>query len=81
MAAPSRVFAALPARRRAPGGRCSSATGLLVTFGTVAVASASEGQSSANGGSSWSVAIHDLVYLGFGLVALYLASRVRVALR
>ena len=35
-------------------------TTLLVTFGTIAVASASEGQSSANGGSAWSIMIHDL---------------------
>jgi cell division protein FtsW len=53
-------------------------TTLLVTFGTIAVASASEGQASANGGSTWSIMIHDLVYLGFGIVALYLASRVRL---
>jgi cell division protein FtsW len=53
-------------------------TGLLVTFGTVAVASASEGQSAANGAASWSIAIRDLVYLGLGLAALYLAARVRV---
>ena len=53
-------------------------TTLLVTFGTIAVASASEGQSSANGGSAWSIMIHDLVFLGFGIFALYLASRVRL---
>jgi len=53
-------------------------TTLLVTFGTIAVASASEGQSTANGGSAWSIMIHDLVYLGFGIFALYLASRVRL---
>ncbi len=53
-------------------------TTLLVTFGTIAVASASEGQASANGGTTWSIMIHDLVYLGFGIFALYLASRVRL---
>jgi cell division protein FtsW len=53
-------------------------TTLLVTVGTIAVASASEGQASANGGTSWSIMIHDLVYLGFGVFALYLASRVRL---
>ncbi|HVB71089.1 MAG TPA: putative peptidoglycan glycosyltransferase FtsW [Acidimicrobiales bacterium] len=52
-------------------------TALLVTFGTVAVASASEGQSAANGAASWSIAIRDLVYLGLGLAALYVAARVR----
>jgi cell division protein FtsW len=54
-------------------------TGLLVTFGAVAVASASEGQASANGGASWSIAIHDVVYLGFGLAALYVVARLRLA--
>jgi cell division protein FtsW len=53
-------------------------TTLLVTFGTIAVASASEGQASANGGSTWSIMIHDLVYLGFGIFALYMTSRVRL---
>ncbi len=54
-------------------------TALLVTFGTVAVASASEGQSAANGAASWSIAIRDLVYLGLGLAALFVAARVRAA--
>lgn len=54
------------------------ATMVMVAYGTVAVASASEGQAAANGGSSWSIAIHDVIYLGFGLFALYLAARVRV---
>ncbi len=53
-------------------------TALLVTFGTIAVASASEGQATANGGSAWSIMIHDIVYLGFGVFALYMASRVRL---
>lgn len=53
-------------------------TALLVTFGTIAVASASEGQASANGGTTWSIMIHDLVYLGFGIFALYVTSRVRL---
>ena len=53
-------------------------TVLLVTFGTIAVASASEGQASANGGSTWSIMIHDVVYLGFGILALYVMARVRL---
>ena len=53
-------------------------TALLVTFGTIAVASASEGQSSANGGSTWSIMIHDIVYLGFGVFALYVMARLRL---
>ncbi len=53
-------------------------TAMLITLGTVAVASASEGQASANGGSTWSIMIHDLVFLGFGLFALYVMARVRL---
>jgi cell division protein FtsW len=53
-------------------------TALLVTVGTIAVASASEGQSAASGGSPWSIMIHDLIYLGFGLFALYVMARIRI---
>lgn len=53
-------------------------TTLMVTFGTIAVASASEGQASANGGSTWSIIVHDLIYLGFGAFALYVMTRVRL---
>src|SRR5665213_3229516 len=85
---PKRVVPTTPVKRRGlfqpmPRGVASGRvllliTTLLVTFGTIAVASASEGQASANGGSTWSIMIHDLVYLGFGIFALYLASRVRL---
>jgi cell division protein FtsW len=53
-------------------------TTLLVTFGTIAVASASEGQSSANGASSWALLIHDAAYLVFGLAGFYAMARVRL---
>jgi len=53
-------------------------TGLLVAFGTLAVASASEGQSIANGATSFSIMIHDLAFLCLGLFGFYLASRVRL---
>ncbi|MBW4079513.1 MAG: FtsW/RodA/SpoVE family cell cycle protein [Acidobacteria bacterium] len=53
-------------------------TALLVTFGTVAVASASEGQAGANGGSSVSIIVRDLVYLGFGVFAFYVVARVQL---
>jgi cell division protein FtsW len=53
-------------------------TTLLVVFGTIMVASASEGQSAANGGSSFSIILRDLVYLGFGVFALYVMTRVKV---
>lgn len=53
-------------------------TAVMVTFGVVAVASASEGQAVANGGGPWSIMIHDLIYLGFGVLALYAMARLRV---
>ena len=53
-------------------------TGLLVTFGTIAVASASEGQAAANGGSTWSIMIRDVIFLGCGIFALYVAARLRL---
>ncbi len=53
-------------------------TSLLVALGTVAVASASEGQASASGGSAWSITLHDLAYLAIGILGLYLAARVRL---
>jgi len=54
-------------------------TSMLVVFGTIAVASASEGQAVANGGSSFSIILRDLVYLGFGLFALYVVARLRLS--
>jgi len=53
-------------------------TALLVAYGTVAVASASEGQAAANGGTTWSIMVHDLVYLVLGLFVLYGVARVRI---
>lgn len=53
-------------------------TSMLVTFGTIAVASASEGQAAANGGSTYSILLHDLIFLGFGIFALYVMVRVRL---
>jgi cell division protein FtsW len=53
-------------------------TTALVVLGTIFVASASEGQSAANGGSAFSIMIHDIAYLCLGLFSLYLASRVRL---
>jgi cell division protein FtsW (lipid II flippase) len=66
-----------------PGGNTNAralilVTALLVTFGTIAVASASEGQAAANGGATWSIMIHDVIYLGFGVFALYVMARLRV---
>ena len=53
-------------------------TTALVIFGTIFVASASEGQSAANGGSAFSIMVHDVAYLCLGVFALYGASRVRL---
>jgi cell division protein FtsW len=53
-------------------------TTLLVSFGTIAVASASEGQAVANGGSSYSIILRDLIYLGFGILAAYATARLRL---
>lgn len=53
-------------------------TAVLVAFGTVAMASASEGQSAANGASSYSIMIHDAAYLCLGFIAFYLAARVNL---
>jgi cell division protein FtsW len=53
-------------------------TTFLVVFGTIAVASASEGQSAANGASSFSIILRDVIYLGFGIFALYVVARIRL---
>jgi cell division protein FtsW len=53
-------------------------TTFLVVFGTIAVATASEGQSAANGGSALSIILRDVIYLGFGIFALYVVARIRL---
>ena len=53
-------------------------TTALVIFGTIFVASASEGQAAANGGTAFSVMVHDVAYLCLGVFALYVATRVRL---
>ncbi len=50
----------------------------MVTFGTIMMASASEGQAAANGGSPWALMLRDGAYLVFGFFAFYLAARVRI---
>ncbi len=52
---------------------------LLVAFGTVMVASASEGVAATTGGSTWGLMTRDLVYLGFGAIAFYVVARVRLS--
>ncbi len=51
-------------------------TGVMVAFGTLMVASASEGQSALSGGSPWTISIHDLAYVAIGIVALVAGARV-----
>lgn len=53
-------------------------TSLLVAFGTLAVVLASEGQSAASGSSSLSIVLRDVIYLGFGVFALYVVARIRL---
>jgi cell division protein FtsW len=53
-------------------------TTVLVVFGTIFVASASEGQSAANGGTAFSIMVHDVAYLCIGVFAFYFATRVRL---
>ena len=51
---------------------------LMVTFGTIMMASASEGQAAVNGGSPWSLMLHDTGYLVLGVFAFYTAARIRI---
>src|ERR1700722_10168652 len=65
-------------RGNALGRMLLAVTTALVIFGTIFVASASEGQSAANGGSAFSITIHDIAYLILGVFAFYLAARCRL---
>lgn len=53
-------------------------TTALVIFGTIFVASSSEGQAAANGGTAFSIMVHDVAYLCLGVFTLYVAARVRL---
>jgi len=53
-------------------------TVLMLAFGTIMMASASEGQAAANGGSPWALMLHDTAYLIFGFFAFYATARVRI---
>ena len=75
--APRGLWHPLP-RGNALGRMLLAVTTALVIFGTIFVASASEGQSAADGGTAFSIMIHDVAYLCLGIFALYLASRVRL---
>jgi cell division protein FtsW len=65
-------------RGNALGRMLLAVTTALVVFGTIFVASASEGQSAADGGTAFSIMIHDIAYLCLGVFALYLGARVRL---
>jgi cell division protein FtsW len=62
-----------------------AATGLLVLtalmagYGTVMVGSASDAQAALNGGTSFSLAIRDVVYLTLGAIVFWLVARVRLS--
>lgn len=71
------LFRVLP-RPNANAKALVAITSVLVAFGSVMIASASEGQASANGGASWSIMIHDLIYVFLGLVASYFMARIRL---
>jgi cell division protein FtsW len=71
------LFRPMP-RGNALGRMLLAVTTALVIFGTIFVASASEGQSAADGGTAFSIMIHDIAYLCLGIFALYLATRVRL---
>ncbi len=63
-------------RGSAVGRTLIAITTALVIFGTIFVASASEGQ--AANGAAFSIMAHDVAYLCLGVFALYLAARVRL---
>ncbi|MDH2904119.1 MAG: putative peptidoglycan glycosyltransferase FtsW [Actinomycetota bacterium] len=54
-------------------------TALMVGYGTVMVGSASDAQSALNGGTSFALAIRDLMYLAIGAIVFWLVARVRLS--
>ena len=53
-------------------------TALMVGYGTVMVGSASDAQSALNGGTSFALAIRDLMYLAIGAIVFWLVARLRL---
>ena len=53
-------------------------TALMVGYGTVMVGSASDAQSALNGGTSFALAIRDLLYLAIGAIVFWLVARLRL---
>jgi cell division protein FtsW len=54
-------------------------TALMVGYGTVMVGSASDAQSALNGGTSFALAIRDVLYLGIGALVFVAVARVRLS--
>jgi cell division protein FtsW len=54
-------------------------TALMVGYGTVMVGSASDAQSALNGGTSFALAIRDVLYLGIGAMVFVVVARVRLS--
>jgi cell division protein FtsW len=54
-------------------------TALMVGYGTVMVGSASDAQSALNGGTSFALAIRDVLYLGIGALVFVVVARVRLS--
>jgi cell division protein FtsW len=54
-------------------------TALMVGYGTVMVGSASDAQSALNGGTSFALAIRDLIYLAIGAVVFWMVARIRLS--
>jgi len=54
-------------------------TALMVGYGTVMVGSASDAQSALNGGTSFALAIRDLIFLGIGTVVFWVVARIRLS--
>ena len=54
-------------------------TALMVGYGTVMVGSASDAQSALNGGTSFALAIRDVMYLVLGAIVFWIVARIRLS--
>jgi len=74
----SRVLQPFPRGDRA-GAALVLVTAVMVGYGTVMVGSASDAQSALNGGTSFALAIRDVVYLVIGAMVFWVIARVRLS--
>ena len=74
----TRVLQPFPRGDRA-GAALLAVVAVMVGFGTVMVGSASDAQSALSGGTSFALAIRDVIFLGLGLIVFWVAARVRLA--